>query len=166
MRRLSLEAERSRSHHSQANPYPVPVDLAIGLMLATEVERPLLAPCVSRSRPRGQTSDESMLLAAALAFFESLLRATRSATPMQVWRVECWLRDHRWKIIQFREFLAREKAVQHSIEDSLDGRVIILGRPFFLVYATGSRELWSWPARTRSRFREDEASSLDSISTK
>ena len=96
-----------------------------------------------------------MLLAAALAFREGLWRATRSAHPMQVWRVERWLREHRATIVQFlRVPGAGEKAVQHSIEDSLDGRVIIPGRPFFLVYATGI-ELWSWPARTRSRFRED-----------
>jgi hypothetical protein len=84
---------------------------------------------------------------------------------MQVWRVERWLRDHRLTIAQFREFLAREKAVQHSIEDTLDGRVFIPGRPFFLVYVTGI-ELWSWPPRPRQRFREDQASSSGSISTK
>jgi hypothetical protein len=84
---------------------------------------------------------------------------------MQVWRVERWLRDHRWTIAQFREFLAWEKAVPLSVEDSLEGRFIIQGRRFFLLYATGI-ELWSWPARARQRFREDEASSLDSISTK
>jgi hypothetical protein len=100
-------------------------------MLAAELEHPLLMPHVPHSRPRRLTSDESVLLAAALAFLESLWRATRSAHPMQVWRV----------------------------------RVIIRGRPFFLLYAMGI-ELWSWPARARQRFREDEASSLDSISTK
>ena len=104
--------------------------------------------------PRGPTPDESMLLAAVLAFLEGLWRATRSVHPMQVWRVERWLRDHRSTIAQFRAFLTREKAVQHSIEDSLDGRVKIPGRPVFLLYATGI-ELWSWPARARSRFRED-----------
>jgi hypothetical protein len=88
-----------------------------------------------------------MLLAAVLAFLEGLWRATRSAHPA-VWRVERWLRDHRWTIAQFREFLAREKADRHAIEDSLDGRIIIPGRPFFLVYATGI-ELWSWPPRAR-----------------
>ena len=134
--------------------YPIPVDLAIGLMLATELEHPLLVPYVSHSRPRGLTSDESMLLAEALAFLEGLWRATRSAHPMQVWRVERWLRHHRLTIAQFREFLAREKAVPHPIEDSLDGRIIITGRPFFLVYATGI-ELWSWPPQARQRFRED-----------
>jgi hypothetical protein len=133
-------------------------------MLATELEHPLLVP-LAHPRPRGLTSDESMLLAAALAFLEGLWRATRSVHPMQVWRVERWLRDHRLTIAQFQEFLAGEKAVPHPIEDCLDGRVIIQGRPFFLVYATGI-ELWSWPARTRSRFREDEASSLESISAK
>ena len=71
--------------------YLVPVDLAIGLMMATELEHPLLVPRLSRSRPRGSTSDESRLLAAALAFLEGLWRATRSAHPMQVWRVERWL---------------------------------------------------------------------------
>jgi hypothetical protein len=71
--------------------YPVPVDLAIGLMLATELEHPLLVPCVSQSRLRGLSSNESMLLAAVLAFLEGLWRATRSAHPMQVWRVERWL---------------------------------------------------------------------------
>jgi hypothetical protein len=96
-----------------------------------------------------------MLLAEALAFLEGLWRATRSAHPIQVWRVERWLRDHRWTIVQFREFLAREKAAQHSIEDSLEGRVIIEGRPVFLVYTTGI-ELWSWPPRTHQRFREDD----------
>jgi hypothetical protein len=55
--------------------------------------------------------------------------------------------------------LGRAKAVPHSIEDSLEGCVIIQGRPCFLVYATGI-ELWSWPPRTRQRFREDEASSV------
>jgi hypothetical protein len=29
--------------------------------------------------------------------------------------------DHRLTIAQFREFLAREKAVPHSIEDTLEG---------------------------------------------
>jgi hypothetical protein len=56
-----------------------------------------------------------MSLAAALAFLEGLWRATRSAHPMQVWRVERWLRDHRSTIVQFREFLAREKAVPHFV---------------------------------------------------
>ena len=64
-------------------------------------------------------------------------------------------RDHRWTIAQFREFLAWEKAVPHSVEDSLEDRIIIRGRPLFLVYATGI-ELWSWPARTHRRFREDD----------
>jgi len=68
---------------------------------------------------------------------------------MQVWRVERWLRDHRATLAQFQEFLAREKAIPHPIEDSLDGRIIIPGRPFFLVYATGV-ELWSWPPRAAS----------------
>jgi hypothetical protein len=110
-------------------------------MLATELEHPLLVPYVSHSRPRGLTPDESMLLAAALAFLEGLWRATRSAHPMQVWRVERWLRDHRLTIAQFREFLAREKAVPHSIEDSLDGRVIIPGRPFFFGVCDGDRAM-------------------------
>ena len=61
--------------------------MAIGLILATELEHPLLVPYVSHARPRGMTSDESMLLAGALAFLEGLWRATRSAHPMQVWRV-------------------------------------------------------------------------------
>ena len=47
-----------------------------------------------------------MLLARALAFLEGLWWTTRSAHPMQVWQVERWLRDHRWTIVQFREFLA------------------------------------------------------------
>ena len=134
--------------------YPIPVDLAIGLTLATELERPLLVPYVSHSRPRGLTPDESMLLAEALAFLEGLWRATRSPHSMAVWRVERWLRDHRLTIAQFQQFLAREKAVPHPIEDCLYGRVVIQGRPFFLVYATGI-ELWSWPPQARQRFRED-----------
>ena len=129
-------------------------------MLATELERPLLVPYVSHSRPRGLTSDESMLLAEALAFLEGLWRATRSPHSMAVWRVERWLRDHRWTIVQFREFLAREKAVPHPSEDCLDGRVIVQGRPFFLVYATGI-ELWSWPPRARQRFSEDNVEAQD-----
>jgi hypothetical protein len=96
----------------------IPEDLAIGLILATELEHPLLVPYVLHSRPLGLTSDESMLLAAALAFLEGLWRATRCPHPMQAWRVERWLRDHRATLAQFQEFLAREKAVPHPIEDS------------------------------------------------
>jgi hypothetical protein len=81
---------------------PILEDLAIGLMLAAKLEHPRLVPHVPNSRPRGLTSDESMLLAAALAFLEGLWRATRGAHPMQVWRIERWLRDYRSTIAQFR----------------------------------------------------------------
>ena len=118
MRRLSLEVAPPMESSYLSASYAIPVDLAIGLMLATELEHPLLVPHVSHSRPRGLTSDESMLLAEALAFLEGLWRATRSPHSMAVWRVGRWLRDHRLTIAQFQEFLAREKAVPHPIEDS------------------------------------------------
>ena len=106
--------------------------------------------------PRGPTPDESMLLAAVLAFLEGLWRATRSAHPA-VWRVERWLRDHRWTIAQFREFLAWEKAVPHSVDDSLEGRFIIQGGGFFCCtrpgssYGAGRRGPANGSARTRPR---------------
>jgi hypothetical protein len=131
--------------------------LAIGLAMATELEHPLLVPYVSHSRPRDLTSDESMLLAEALAFLEGLWRETRSPHSMAVWRVERWLRDHRLTIAQFQEFLAREKAVPHPIEDCLDGALSSRdGRSFWCMRpgsncGAGRREPANGSARTTRR---------------
>jgi hypothetical protein len=42
------------------------------------------------------------------------------------------------------------------LKNSLEGRVIIPGAAFFSGVCVTGIELWSWPARTRQRFREDD----------
>jgi hypothetical protein len=138
------------------DPNPVSEDLAIGLTLATELGDPLLIPLawhVGDTWPHGLTRDERVLLGSALSFLEGLYCAAHSSRSMQVYSVERWLRQRRVRLTELRAHLVTyRKAIRHSLEDALEGRLTIDGELFFWVFAEGV-ELWSWRPREPFRFR-------------
>jgi hypothetical protein len=93
---LAAFAGSGGTHDIRVTPYSVPVDLAIGLALATELENPLLVPCVSHF-PAARADLRRIDVASRCAGVpRRCLAGDPQCASHQIWRVERSVRDGSW----------------------------------------------------------------------